>query len=111
MDLTVIKVLDETPKGLTTGFRLKLTCSANGKQFVLDLPILVTKDVLTHNVPLPLIALEYLRKEGLSAWPDLFVDSRRFDLAKLGSQEPAYPLTLALGGIDALNQKALAQVK
>ncbi|MCZ7647718.1 MAG: hypothetical protein M5U26_21085 [Planctomycetota bacterium] len=111
MELTLLKVLDETPQGLTTGFRLKLTCQAGaGEPFQLDVPILVSKDVLARRIPLPNLVVAYLKKEGLEAWPDLFVDSRRLNLEGLSAEEPALPLTLQLGGPDVLNAKALERL-
>lgn len=110
MDLTIVSIVDETPKGLTTGFRLKLNCEAGGKSFVLDLPMMVSKDVLVQKVPLPDLAIAYLKKNGLESFPDLFVDTRRIDLAALDKAVPSFPLTIPLGGMDVLNQKALEKL-
>ncbi|MBI3831382.1 MAG: hypothetical protein HY291_17825 [Planctomycetes bacterium] len=109
MELTILNIIDETPKGLTTGFRLKLNCEANGATFMLDLPILIGKEVLAQKVPLPDLAIAYLKKNGLESYPDLFVDSRRIDLTTLGTA-PAFPLKITLGGMDVLNQKALEKL-
>ena len=108
MELTILGILDETPKGLTTGFRLKLTCQGpSGPSFVLDLPILVSREVMEQAIPLPLLVFRYLERNGLDAWPDLFVDTRRLDLTGLGATEPAYPHKLPLGGPELLNQRVL----
>jgi hypothetical protein len=111
MELTIVRVIDETPKGLTTGFRIKLICQvAGGPEFQLDLPILVGKEVLAQQVPLPRLALAYLRKEGLDAWPDFFVDSRRLDLSAIEKTEPAFPITIPLGGVELLAQRAVEKL-
>lgn len=109
MDLTIVSIVDETPRGLTTGFRLKLNCEAGGKPFVLDLPMMVSKEVLAQKVPLPELAIAYLKKNGLESFPDLFVDTRRINLATLGPA-PSFPITVALGGMDLLNQKAIEKL-
>jgi hypothetical protein len=111
MELTIVRVIDETPKGLTTGFRIKLICQvAGGPEFQLDLPILVGKEVLREQVPLPRLVLAYLQREGLDAWPDFFVDSRRLDLAGMDKTEPALPVTIPLGGVEMLAQRALEKL-
>lgn len=110
MELTILSIIDETPKGLTTGFRLKLNCEANGATFMLDLPILIGKEVLAQKIPLPDLAIAYLKKNGLESYPDLFVDSRRIDLTTLGGAAPAFPYKITLGGMDMLNQKAIEKL-
>jgi len=109
MEITVEKVVDDTPKGLSTGFRLKLHCACQGKTFQLDLPILLSKDVMEKKIPLQELVVSYLRKNGLDEYPDLFVDSRKLDLSNLGPV-PQFPLQLTLGGHDILAQKALERL-
>ena len=47
VELTITEVYDDTPKGLTTGFRLRLTCRVAGSPpFELDFPVRVSKEAL-----------------------------------------------------------------
>jgi hypothetical protein len=108
MDIIVKTVDDQTPKGLTTGFRLKLHCEdSNGQSFSVEAAILISKEVIERQIPLPNIVLHMLKKEGFAGGSDLFVDSRRVRLDELAAAEPTYPLTLTLGGPDALNQRVV----
>ncbi len=111
MDITITDVVDETPEGLTTGFRLTLKCLTTDKQaFKLDLPILVGKDVVNEMIPLPNLAIEYLKHNGLEQHPNFFIDSRTMKLENLSKEEPALPLTIELGSIEELNQNAVKQL-
>ena len=109
MDIMIKEVVDETPKGLTTGFRLKLNCEHQGKGFQLDLPILLSKEVLEKKIPLQELAIRYLERLGLDEYPDLFIDTRKLDLSNFGPP-PNFPMTLKLGGHDILAQKALEKL-
>lgn len=110
MDLTVKHIDDDTPKGLTTGFRLKLACEVGGKSFVLEMPILMSKDAVQRGIPLPVLALRYLEREGFDSWPDLFVDTRRLDLEDLPPDVPALPCTIILGGAEPLNKMVVEKL-
>lgn len=111
MDITIEKVRDDTPQGLTTGFRLTLYCKApNGKAFELDIPILVGKEVVTKGIPLSKLAIQHLERNGLDQWPNLFVDSRQLDIDALTSDDPELPLTVTLGGPDVINEKMIEQM-
>ena len=103
---------DQTPKGLTTGFRLHLNCAtAAGQPFTLKAAILVSKDVLAKRIPLPTLVIAALQKSGLEEYVnELFVDSRRLNLDALSTQEPALPQSVALGGVEQLNAKALEKL-
>ena len=112
MDIVIEKVRDDTPEGLTTGFRLTLCCrSPNGSTFELDVPIMVSGDVVARNIPLPKLAIQHLERNGLDQWPNLFVDSRHLDLDKMTSDGPAYPLTITLGGPDVVNERMVEHIE
>jgi hypothetical protein len=109
MDLTILGIQDETPRGLTTGFRLKFRCqAAPAPPFWLTLPIRVTREMLDKSIPLANLVLAYLRSEGLDDYPDFYVDTRRFDAGALATEPPRFPITLTLGGNESLAQKAVA---
>jgi hypothetical protein len=109
MKITIQSLDDQTPKGLTTGFKLDLQCLAeDGRAFPLTAVILVSKDVVEKQIPLPNLVVAALAKWGLSDdTTELFVDSRRLDLSALSTAEPALPLTIQLGGHDVLNTKTI----
>ena len=70
--------------------------------------ILVSKDVVEKQIPLPNLVVAALAKSGLSDdGNELFVDSRRLDLSALSTTEPALPLTIQLGGMDVLNARTI----
>ena len=111
MEITIESVDDDTPKGLTTGFCLKLNCKTpEGQSFQLDVPLLVGKEVMAKQVPLLNLAVGYLEHEGLAAYPDLFVDSRQANMDKVDAPEFELPRTLSLGGPEILNKKILEQI-
>jgi hypothetical protein len=109
MDIIIQHMEDQTPKGLTTGFRVKLTCAApEGQTFLLTVAVLVSKEVVEKQVPLTRIVLAALEKSGLEEYVnELYVDSRRINLDALSTSEPAMPITLTLGGVEKLNQRAV----
>ncbi|MCY3023233.1 MAG: hypothetical protein NTW87_30010 [Planctomycetota bacterium] len=112
MTLTIQKLDDQTPKGLTTGFRLLLHCvSSDGKPFKLSAAILVSKPVIEKSIPLPNIVIAALERWGLEECArEMFVDTRRLDLAAVPLVETVFPCTVTLGGMDLLNQKSLAKL-
>ena len=112
MTITIQSVDDQTPKGLTTGFRLRLNCStADGKPFVLGAAILVSKTVLEKRIPLPNLIIAALEKCGLEECTnELFVDTRRLNLDAVPTAASPLPCTVTLGGMEVLNQKALAKL-
>ena len=112
MDLTIQRVEDQTPKGLTTGFRVRLFCATtDGKPIVLTAAILVSKDVMARQIPLSQLVLAALQKTGLEEYVnELFVDSRRLNLDALPTTEPVLPQTLKLGGVEVLNQKVVEKL-
>ncbi|HEY3320612.1 MAG TPA: hypothetical protein VGP72_09120 [Planctomycetota bacterium] len=113
MTITLESVDDQTPKGLTTGFRLRLNCStAEGKKFVLGVVVLVSKSVLEKMIPLPNLVIAALERWGFEegSAAEIFVDSRRLNLDGLSSVPSAFPKTVTLGGVEMLNQKALAKL-
>jgi hypothetical protein len=112
MDIIIDHMEDQTPKGLTTGFRLKLSCKApDGKAFQLTAAILVSKEVVEKQVPLSQIVLAALQKSGLEEYiNELFVDSRRINLDALSTTDPAMPITVTLGGVELLNQKVVEKL-
>jgi hypothetical protein len=112
MELTILRVTDESPNSLTTGFLLRLACQArDGSPFQLELPLFVSKEVVAQQIPLPALAVEYLRTRGLDEWPDLFLDTREQDLSRVGKAEPAFPLTIPLGGMEAFAGRVLEMLK
>lgn len=111
MEIIVEKVDDETPKGLTTGFRLKLRCATTaGRKFVVDAAVLVSKEVMGKRLPLSCIVFAYLQREGFAAGSELFVDSRRLKLDEVAAAEPSCPFTLTLGGPDELNKRVVDEL-
>jgi hypothetical protein len=111
MELTILEVKDETPKGLTTGFRLKFKCQASSSAvFELDLPILVSKEVVARRIPLANLALAYLERHGLEEWPNLFVDTRRLNLDAAATGEAAFPRKITLGSAEVLNQRTVEKL-
>ena len=112
MKITIQKLEDQTPKGLTTGFRLHLNCvTEDGRAFVLIAVILVSRDVVEKQIPLPNLVVAAMIKSGLDGdGTELFVDSRRLDLNALSTSEPSLPLTVQLGGMDVLNAKMIEAV-
>lgn len=108
MEMTIVKVLDDTPRGLTTGFRLTLTCQVEGTPpFQLELPIRLTKEILNLGIPMSNLAIAYLKAEGLDSWPYFLVDPRRLNVASLSKDVPPFPLKLVLGGHEAVARRAL----
>jgi hypothetical protein len=112
MDIVINSVNDQTPKGLTTGFRLLLNCtSKDGKPFVMAAAILVSKDVIAKQIPLPNLVIAALQKSGLEEYVnELFVDSRRLNLDALSTAEPTLPQTVTLGGVEMLNAKMVEKL-
>jgi hypothetical protein len=112
MNITITGIDDQTPKGLTTGFRLHLNCAtAAGQPFMMKAAVLVSKDVLTKQIPLPNLVIAALQKSGLEEYVnELFVDSRRLNLDSLSTQEPKMPQTVTLGGVEQLNAKAIEKL-
>lgn len=112
MQITIQSVDDQTPKGLTTGFRLRLNCaSPEGKPFVLGAAVLVHKAVIEKAIPLPNLIIAALEKCGLEECTnELFVDTRRLDLDAVPTAATALPRAVTLGGMELLNQKALAKL-
>ena len=112
LNITINSIVDETPKGLTTGFRLHLNCdSESGKPFRLTTAVLVTKEVVAKRIPLPNLVIAALSKSGLEEYcKELFVDSRHLKLETLSTSEPVLPQTVVLGGAPVLNEKALQKL-
>jgi hypothetical protein len=112
MDVIINSVDDQTPKGLTTGFRVRLNCtSAQGKPFVLSAALLVSKDVLSRQIPLPNLVIAGLKKSGLEEYVnELFIDTRRLNLDAIPNSAPAFPQTVTLGGVELLNSKAVEKL-
>src|SRR5579864_3705955 len=112
MTITINSIADQTPKGLTTGFRIHLNCtSQDGKPFKIQAAILVSKDVLAKQIPLPNIVIAGLEKSGLEEYiNEMFVDSRRLNLDALSTSEPTLPKTVTLGGADVLNSKTIQRL-
>ena len=112
MTLTIQNVDDQTPKGLTTGFRLRLNClGPDGQPLLLPAVILVNKVVIEKSIPLPNIIIAALEKSGLEECTgELFVDTRRLNLDAVPLTDPVLPRTVTLGGMDILNQRALAKL-
>jgi hypothetical protein len=112
MELTILRVTDETQNSLTTGFLLRLACQAgDGSLFQFDLPLFVSREVVTQRIPLPSLAVEYLKTQGLDEWPDLFLDTRQQDLSRVGKTEPAFPLTISLGGVELFAKRVVEMLK
>ncbi|HYF48806.1 MAG TPA: hypothetical protein VEJ63_05345 [Planctomycetota bacterium] len=112
MDIIIQRVEDQTPKGLTTGFRVRLFCATtDNKPFVTTAAILVSKDVMAKQIPLSQLVLAALQKTGLEEYVnELFVDSRRLNLDAIATTEPTLPMTLKLGGVEILNQKVVEKL-
>jgi len=112
MTITIQSVDDQTPKGLTTGVRLRLNClSPDGKPFVLGAAVLVHKTVVEKTIPLPNLVVAALEKWGLEECArELFVDSRLLNLDAISTAEPVLPRVVTLGGADILNQKTIAKL-
>lgn len=112
MQIAINSVDDQTPKGLTTGFRVRLNCtSADGKPFTLTAAILVSKDVLAKKIPLPNLVIAGLQKNGLEEYVnELFVDTRRLNLDAVPTTDPALPMNVVLGGMDVLNAKVIEKL-
>ena len=112
MELTILRVTDETRNSLTTGFLLRLACRAgDGSLFQIELPLFVSREVVTQRIPLPSLAVEYLKTQGLDEWPDLFLDTRQQDLSRVGKTEPAFPLTIPLGGVELFAKRVVEMLK
>ena len=112
MQITIQSIDDQTPKGLTTGFRLRMNClSPDGKSFVLGAAVLVSKTVIEKRIPLPNLIIAALEKSGLEECTnELFVDTRRLNLDAVPLEAPALPRAVTLGGMELLNQKALTKL-
>jgi hypothetical protein len=101
MEMTILSATDLTPSCLTTGFLLRLSCQVDqGPAFELALPLIVSRKVVEQRVSLTRLAIEYLQTRGLDEWPNLMLDTRRQDLSRFDSTEPALPLTVLLGGAE-----------
>ena len=111
MDLLITHIKDETPKGLTSGFSLKVTCQEEGGQpVIISVPVLITRAVLDRNIPLPNILIRHFERFGLDACPDIFVDTRKLDLDSISGTLSDFPLKVKLGGVDDMNRKVLAKL-
>lgn len=108
MQLKLLHIKDETPKGLTSGFQLKITCQfEDGPEFIISVPVLITKVVVERNIALCNLLLLHLEKYGLDACPDMFIDTRKLDLDKARPEPVPVPCVVNLGGLDMMNKRVI----
>jgi hypothetical protein len=109
MDLTILRVEDQTPNCLTTGFLLKLACQVeDGAAFELALPLIVTREVVAQRVPLARLAIDYLKTQGLDDWPNFMLDTRHRNLSEIERTEPVFPVKVPLGGTELVARQAVS---
>lgn len=111
MQLKILKIIDETPKGLTSGFQLKVTCQVgDGKEFTIGVPVLITKAVVDQKIALSNLLILHLEKYGLDACPDMFIDTRKLELEKVRPAEVPVPCTVELGGLEMMNKRVVEKL-
>ena len=111
MQLKILKIIDETPKGLTTGFQLKVVCQVEtGPEFTIGVPVLITKAVIEQKIALSNLLILHLEKYGLDACPDMFIDTRKLELDKARPTEVPVPCTVDLGGMEMMNKRVVEKL-